>query len=92
MAAITPSRSHTLDRGDRKPRTTPKLIALDSCIRHALTCPTCTAAAGFPGAERCPAGAVLWAAYLIALPTESKTETRPSQTDTRSTLLMEPDK
>ncbi len=60
---------------------TPWRPALDAHIRHALTCLPCTAAACLPGAERCPAGAVLWAAYVGALPTDSKTETRPSQTE-----------
>ncbi len=55
--------------------------SLDAYIRHALTCPTCTAAARLPGAERCPAGAVLWAIYLAELPTESKTETDRDQTE-----------
>ena len=54
-------------------------IAQAAYIAHTLTCPTCTAAARLPGAQRCPAGAGMWATYLAALPDRTPTETRPTR-------------
>lgn len=63
MPTIRPSRSHRLDWGERRPKASPKLAALDAYVEHHLSCRACSLAILMPDRERCSEGLALWERY-----------------------------